>query len=92
VSGDTIESRMMAFENLQGKTGYIRKELAQRVKMRRSPEVRLVYDKSIDENEKVEAILDQIREEREAKERSQAAAAALQVEEDENNPIEAPDF
>ena len=32
---------------------YIRKELSQKVKMRRAPEVRLIYDKSIEEQEKV---------------------------------------
>ena len=63
-SGDDADSRMFAFENLQRKVGYIRKELSQKVKMRRAPEVRLIYDKAIEEQERVDEIFAKLRRER----------------------------
>ncbi len=53
ISGEDKATKMFAFENLQRKVGYMRKELADKVKMRRSPELRLIFDTSVEEQEKV---------------------------------------
>ena len=67
LSGDDAEANMFAFENLQRKAGYIRRELAQKIQMRRAPEVRLIYDKSVEEQEKLDDIFSELRTEREAR-------------------------
>ncbi|QDZ24844.1 ribosome-binding factor A [Chloropicon primus] len=71
LSGDDEEARMFAFDNLRRKEGYIRKELAQKVKMRRAPEVRLIYDKSVEEQEKLDDIFSDLRREREEKKKKE---------------------
>jgi len=72
-SGDDTDARMFAFDNLKRKVGYIRKELSQKVKMRRAPEVRLIYDKSIEEQEKLDEIFEKLRNEREASQQSSSS-------------------
>jgi len=85
-SSGVDSTRMFAFENLQRKVGYIRKELARKVKMRRAPEVRLVYDKNVEEQEKIDEVLAQLRREREAHNqlrREEEAQAQLDADEQE---------
>jgi len=94
-SGDDYDARMFAFENLKRKIGYIRKELSRKVKMRRAPEVRLIYDKSIEEQEKLDEIFAKLREERERSGKAQAAAGGLgkqEMEMDERDYLNNQDF
>lgn len=47
---------------LKSASGFIRHELRERVEMRQIPELRFVYDESIEYSEKIEDIIDQIHE------------------------------
>ena len=47
---------------IDGRPGTL--ELSQKVKMRRAPEVRLIYDKAIEEQERVDEIFAKLRRER----------------------------
>lgn len=46
---------------LDGAAGYIRSELAKKVELRHIPELRFVYDESIDYGDKIEHILQDIK-------------------------------
>ena len=46
---------------LDGAAGYIRTELAKRIDLRHIPELRFVYDESIDYGDKIEHILEEIK-------------------------------
>ena len=43
--------------------GFIRKELAHSLNLRSTPELKFVYDKSLDYGERIESIIDKIKEE-----------------------------
>ena len=149
-SGDDPEARMQAFNNLNRKAGYIRKELAQKVrtnerglpclcfwfpsdapersadatvcslslslssssfffffvffadrtqvKMRRAPEVRLIYDKTVEEQEKLDEIFSDMRREREERRRQreggegEPAAAAMAMDPNDKEFLDNQDF
>lgn len=57
---DKIDETIKALNNA---TGFIRKELADRVEVRHIPELTFVYDESIDYGKKIENIIEQIHEE-----------------------------
>ena len=54
VTAESEEEKAFAVRALQGKAGYMRKQLAQRISLRRTPELRIMYDESIDEMERVD--------------------------------------
>ena len=66
VSAGSPEEQERAWQSLQGKAGYIRKEMGKRIPLRRTPEVRLIYDDSIEEMERIDARLAYMRLEEEA--------------------------
>ena len=57
---DKIESTMKA---LKDASGFIRKELADRVDIRHVPELEFVYDESIEYGKKIEKIIEKIHDE-----------------------------
>ncbi|MDA1035579.1 MAG: 30S ribosome-binding factor RbfA [Chloroflexi bacterium] len=50
-----------AMEGLRSATGFLRRELAQRLKLKRTPELRFALDGSIEEGDRVLALLDSIK-------------------------------
>jgi ribosome-binding factor A len=58
------EARAETMEGLQAATGYIRRELGHRVRLRRTPEVIFLEDRSIERGTRILTLLNQISEER----------------------------
>jgi len=54
-------------EGLQNASGFIRYNLSQEVKLRVMPQLRFFWDETPERAERIEALLDEIREEREAR-------------------------
>lgn len=50
-------------KDLNNASGYFRKELASRMNLRHTPELRFIYDESIEYAKKIETIIEQINEE-----------------------------
>jgi ribosome-binding factor A len=48
---------------LERASGFLRRELGKRLELRRTPELRFAWDESIDQGARIEALLDEIREE-----------------------------
>jgi ribosome-binding factor A len=57
---EKINSTLKALDDA---TGFIRKELSERVQMRHTPELEFVYDESIEYGKKIENIIEKIHEE-----------------------------
>lgn len=57
---EKIDSTM---KSLKDASGFIRRELANRVEMRHTPELEFVYDESIEYGKKIEDIIEKIHEE-----------------------------
>ena len=53
-------------KSLKNASGYIRRELAERVEIRHIPELQFIYDDSIDYGQKIEHILEEIHNEKKA--------------------------
>ena len=66
VSAGAPGEQERAWQALQGKAGLIRREMGKRIPLRRTPEVRLVYDDSVEEMERIDARLAYMRLEEEA--------------------------
>lgn len=60
----TEEAKAETMAGLKSATRYVRSELGQRVRLRRTPEVMFVEDKSIERGNRVLALLNQINKER----------------------------
>ncbi len=60
----TEEAKAATMAGLKSATGYVRSELGARVRLRRTPEVLFVEDRSIEQGTKVLSLLNQLREER----------------------------
>jgi ribosome-binding factor A len=60
----TEEAKLETMAGLKSATRYVRSELGQRVRLRRTPEVMFVEDKSIERGNRVLALLNQINKER----------------------------
>ncbi len=58
----TEEAKMETMEGLKSSEGYVRKELAQRIRLRRAPEVRFFEDHGIERGDKMLHLLNEIRE------------------------------
>lgn len=56
----TEEARKETMEGLRAATGYIRSSLGQRVRLRRTPEVVFLEDRSLERGDKMLSLLDQI--------------------------------
>ncbi|MGC9524341.1 MAG: 30S ribosome-binding factor RbfA [Limnospira sp.] len=56
----TEEARRETMEGLRSATGYIRSYLGQRVRLRRTPEVVFLEDRSLERGDKILALIDQI--------------------------------
>ena len=61
--GDDKQQKETA-KALQRATPFLRRQLAQRIRLRRAPELEFKYDESIADLDNVEKLLDQVREER----------------------------
>ena len=57
------EKRKQTLDALKGASGFIRKELCDRVEIRKMPEISFVYDTSIEYGNKIEQILEEIKKE-----------------------------
>ncbi|MBD2528882.1 30S ribosome-binding factor RbfA [Nostoc flagelliforme FACHB-838] len=60
----TDEAKVETMEGLKSATGYVRSELGARVRLRRTPEVLFLEDRSIERGNKVLALLNQLNHER----------------------------
>ncbi|MBW4577699.1 MAG: 30S ribosome-binding factor RbfA [Aphanothece sp. CMT-3BRIN-NPC111] len=58
------EARAETMEGLKSATGYVRSELGHRVRLRRTPEVLFMEDRSIERGNRVLSLLNQINEKR----------------------------
>ena len=57
----TPEQRAETKEGLKSSQGFVRREVAQRVKLRVSPEVVFEFDPSLDEGDKIERLLKEVK-------------------------------
>lgn len=48
-------------EGLEKATGYLRKELGQRIDVRHTPEIRFIYDRSIERGQRINQILNELK-------------------------------
>jgi ribosome-binding factor A len=60
----TDEAKDETMEGLKSATGYVRRELGVRVRLRRTPEVVFIEDRSIERGNRVLSLLNRIQEER----------------------------
>ncbi|MDJ0580511.1 30S ribosome-binding factor RbfA [Crocosphaera sp.] len=58
----TEEAKIETMEGLKSSEGYVRKELAHRIRLRRAPEVTFFEDRGIERGNKMLNLLDEIRE------------------------------
>ena len=74
----TDEAREETMAGLKSATGYVRRELGRRVRLRRTPEVVFIEDRGIERGDRMLALLNQLSQERQSKELTQ--------EDEENDP------
>ncbi len=67
------EARAETMAGLKSATGYVRRELGQRIRLRRTPEVVFIEDRALERGDRMLSLLNQLSQERQSK----------QVEEDE---------
>lgn len=60
----TAEAKAETMAALKASTGYVRRELGQRVRLRRTPEVVFVEDKSLERGDRILSLLNRIEQER----------------------------
>ncbi len=58
-----LDDKELVERELNEAAGFIRKELAHSLNLRSTPELKFVYDKSLDYGERIESIIDKINEE-----------------------------
>jgi ribosome-binding factor A len=63
----TDEARAETMAGLQAATGFVRSELGQRIRLRRTPEILFKEDRSVERGTRVLSLINQISQEREAK-------------------------
>ena len=61
---DRRRDRLLA--GLERASGFLRREIGKTLELRRTPELRFVWDESIDHGARIEALLDEIRQEEES--------------------------
>ena len=64
----TEEARAETMAGLKSATGYVRRELGRRVRLRRTPEVIFIEDRGLERGDRMLALLNQLSEERQSKE------------------------
>jgi ribosome-binding factor A len=64
----TDEARAETMAGLKSATGYVRRELGRRMRLRRTPEVVFIEDRGIERGDRMLALLNQLNEERQGKE------------------------
>lgn len=64
----TDEARTETMAGLKSATGYVRRELGKRVRLRRTPEILFVEDRGIERGSRVLTLINQLNQEREGKE------------------------
>jgi ribosome-binding factor A len=74
----TEEARTETMVGLEAVTGYVRRELGHRIRLRRTPEVLFIEDRSLERGTKMLSLLNQLSAERTAAEALEAAALAEQ--------------
>jgi ribosome-binding factor A len=76
--GGDPEALQEALQGLESAQGFIRRELGSRLRVRHTPELRFHLDESIDYGDRIEALLAEIDQERQAREdETQGSTAAL---------------
>jgi len=68
----TEEARAETMEGLQSATSYVRSELGHRIRLRRTPEVVFLEDRSIERGTQVLSLINRLTEERQSKEQTRA--------------------
>ena len=68
----TEEARAETMEGLQSATSYVRSELGHRIRLRRTPEVVFLEDRSIERGTQVLSLINRLTEERQSKEQTGA--------------------
>lgn len=63
----TDEARTETMAGLKSATGYVRRELGRRVRLRRTPEIIFIEDRGIERGSRVLTLLSQLNQEREGK-------------------------
>jgi ribosome-binding factor A len=63
----TDEAKVETMKGLKSATGYVRSELGQRIRLRRTPEVVFIQDHGIERGTRVLSLINQLSEEREAR-------------------------
>lgn len=79
----TDEARVETMAGLKAATGFVRSELGQRIRLRRTPEILFKEDRSVERGTRVLSLINQLSREREAKE---LTATANQSENGEISP------
>jgi ribosome-binding factor A len=64
----TDEARAETMAGLKSATGYVRRELGRRMRLRRTPEVVFIEDRGIERGDRMLALLNQLNQERQGKE------------------------
>ena len=64
----TEEARAATMEGLQSATGFVRRELGRRVRLRRTPEVLFIEDRGLERGDRMLTLLNQLSQERLSKE------------------------
>ena len=67
----TEEARAETMAGLKSATGYVRRELGRRVRLRRTPEIIFIEDKGLERGDRMLALLNQLSQERQSKEMEQ---------------------
>ena len=63
----TDEARAETMAGLKSATGYVRRELGHRIRLRRTPEVVFIEDRGLERGDRMLALLNQLNEERQSK-------------------------
>lgn len=63
----TDEARAETMAGLKSATGYVRRELGRRIRLRRTPEVVFIEDRGLERGDRMLALLNQLSQERESK-------------------------
>ena len=67
----TEEARAETMAGLKSATGYVRRELGRRIRLRRTPEIIFIEDRGIERGDRMLALLNQLSQERQSKEMEQ---------------------
>lgn len=63
----TEDAKKETMAGLKSATGYVRRELGQRIRLRRTPEVIFIEDRALERGDRMLALLNQLSEERQSK-------------------------